>query len=103
MRKATVLPYILTGKLEDKVNTRIIRNNKFVSKIEESYLYQHLIQNKYKYLEQIRPKFIIQLLSSFINTKFSYITYENEELLGKEIKYSDDKIGDELLFFLYTI
>lgn len=103
VRKATVLPYILTGKLEDKVNTRIIRNNKFVSKIEESYLYQHLIQNKYKYLEQIRPKFIIQLLSSFINTKFSYITYENEELLGKEIKYSDDKIGDELLFFLYTI
>jgi hypothetical protein len=97
------LPYILTGNLETKVNTRLIRNNRFISKIEESYLYQNLINNKYSYLQQIKPDYILSLLSSLINTKFSYVTYENPELLGKEIEYSEDMISDELLFFLNSI
>lgn len=97
------LPYILSGNLESKVNTRLIRNNRFISKIEESYLYQNLINNKYSYLQQIKPDYILSLLSSLINTKFSYVTYENPELLGKEIEYSEDMISDELLFFLNSI
>lgn len=97
------LPYILTGNLADRVNTRIIRNNKFISKVSESYLYQNLINNKYKLLEQIKPDFLMSLLSTFNNTKFVYVAYENPELLGKEIVYSEDKISDELLFFLNSI
>jgi hypothetical protein len=97
------LPYILTGNLEDRVNTRIIRNNKFISKIEESYLYQNLITNKYNLLQQIKPDYILSLLSTLINTRFTYVTYENPELLGQEILYSEDKISDELLFFLNSI
>lgn len=97
------LPYILTGNLEDKVNTRIIRNNKFISKIEESYLYQNLINTKYKLLQQIKPDYILSLLSTLINTRFTYVTYENPDLLGKEIEYSEDKISDELLFFLNSL
>lgn len=97
------LPYILTGNLESKVNTRLIRNNRFISKIEESYLYQNLIKNKYAYLQQIKPDYILSLVSSLINTKFSYVTYENTDLLGQEIEYSEDMISDELLFFLNSI
>ena len=97
------LPYILTGNLESKVNTRLIRNNRFISKIEESYLYQNLINNKYAYLQQIKPDYILSLVSSLINTKFSYVTYENTDLLGQEIEYSEDMISDELLFFLNSI
>ena len=97
------LPYILTGNVAEQVNTKIIRNNKFLSKIQESYLYQNLIENKYRAMNQINPDFIQKLLSQFINTKFTYVTYENPDLLGKPIEYSDDKISDELLFFLNSI
>ena len=94
------LPYILTGNLSDKVNTRIIRNNKFIAKIEDNYMYQDLINNKYKLLGYLKPDAILSLLSSIINTRFTYVTYEYQELLGTEITYSEDKIADELLFFL---
>lgn len=99
-----VLPYILTGNLEDKVNNRIIRNTKFIAKVEESYLYQNLISSeKYGYLQAFKPDYILSLLSTLINTRFSYVTYENPELLGEEILYSEDRISDELLFFLNEI
>lgn len=97
------LPYLLTGNLSDKVNTRIIRNNKFIAKIEESYMYQNLIENKYRLLGYLKPDAIISLLSSIINTRFTYVTYEYPELIGTEILYSEDKISDELLFFLSSI
>ena len=97
------LPYILTGNLVDKVNTRIIRNNKFIAKIEESYMYHELINNKYALLESIKPESIKQLLSSIVNTRFTYVTYEYPDLLGTEITYPEDKISDELLFFLNSI
>ena len=97
------LPYILTGNLVDKVNTRIIRNNKFIAKIEESYMYNELITKKYALLESIKPESIKQLLSSIVNTRFTYVTWEFPELLGTEIVYPEDKISDELLFFLNSI
>ena len=97
------LPYILTGNLEDKLNTRIIRNNKFISKVEESYLYKNLVETKFFLLQQIKPDYVLSLLSSIINSKFTYIVYERPDLLGHEISYSEDKISDELLFFLNSI
>lgn len=99
----SVLPYILTGNSEDRVNTRLIRNHRFISKIEESASYQKLMENKYKYLNEVKPDYIMGLLSTLINTRFSYVAYENPELLGKEIEYSEDKISDELLNFLNGI
>lgn len=97
------LPYILTGNVTDKVNTRIIRNNAVISKIEKSYSYQKLINEKYRNLESLKPKIILQKLSAIINTRFTYVTYEYPELLGTEIIYPDDKIIDELLNFLCEI
>ena len=97
------LPYILTGNLVDKVNTRIIRNNKFIAKIEESYMYNELITKKYALLESIKPESIKQLLSSIVNTRFKYVTWEYPELIGTEIVYPEDKISHELLFLLNSI
>lgn len=97
------LPYLLTGNLQDKVNTRIIRNNKFVGKINESYLYEKLKNKKYSNLCKIKPEYILSLLSQVINTTFTYVVYENEDLLGQVIEYNEDKISDELLFFLNQI
>ena len=97
------LPYILTGNLTDKLNTRIIRNNAFLAKMEDSYMYKDLIYHRYRLLSTIKPDEILQLLSSIINSRFTYVTYEYPELLGTEIKYSEDRIGDELSFFLRSL
>lgn len=101
--RPAALPYILTGNLTDKLNTRIIRNNKFISKVEESYTYNALKSKKYNLLEQIKPEYILSVLSSLINSRFTYVAYEFPELLGQEIIYSEDKISDELLVFLNCI
>lgn len=98
-----ILPYILTGNLEEKVNTRMIRNNKFISKIETNYMYKELTEKKYKHLQELKPDYILQLLSSIINTNFTYVVYEEPDLLGKPIVYDEDQISDELLFFLKSI
>lgn len=97
------LPYILTGNLTDRVNTRIIRNNNFIAKIEESYMYHDLIYKRYRLLGSIKPDEILQLLSTIINSKFTYVTYEYPELLGTDIVYSEDRIGDELAWFLHNL
>ena len=97
------LPYILTGNLEDKLNTRVIRNSKFLAKIEESYIYEDLDKNKYNLLKEIDSDALLSILSSIINSRFTYVSYEFPELLGQEILFSDDKIADELLFFLNSI
>ena len=96
----TAIPYILTGNFEDEMSTRTIRNSKFLALINDSYLWQNLIDNKYRLLEEEKPGYILQLLSKFINTRFSYVVYEKPEMLGQDIQYSDVKIADELLFFL---
>ena len=98
-----ILPYILTGNLEEKVSTRMIRNNKFISKIETNYMYQQLVEKKYKHLQELKKDYILQVLSSIINTNFTYVVYEEPEMLGKPIVYNEDKISDELLFFLKCI
>lgn len=99
----TYLPYILSGNLNDKLNTRIIRNNKFMNKIASNYLYTELINTKYRLLESIKPDYILGILSQLINSKFTYVLYEQQDKTGEEIVYSDDKISDELLFFLNII
>lgn len=81
----------------------MIRNNKFISKIETNYMYQQLVEKKYKHLQELKKDYILQVLSSIINTNFTYVVYEEPEMLGKPIVYNEDKISDELLFFLKCI
>lgn len=99
----TILPYILSGNLEERVNTRIIRNNKFMAKINENSMYDELIHKKYTIVEQMKQNHIMQLISTILNTRFTYVVYEKPELLGKEIEYDDDILSDEILIFLRQI
>ena len=101
--RPAALPYILSGNLEDHINTRVIRNLKFTQKIEDAYTYRELQSGAHWYLNFIRPGYDMQLVSSLINTRFTYVEYTHPELLGKEIIYSDDKVADEILFFLKSI
>lgn len=101
--RPVALPYIITGNSSDHINTRVIRNIQFTQKVEDSYTFQHLQDDNHKYLNFIKPDFDMSLLSSLVNTKYTYVEYENQNLTGQEIVYSDDKIADEALFFLTSI
>ena len=101
--RPVALPYIISGNLSDHINTRVIRNIKFTEKVESTYTFQKLQEENHKYLNFIKPNFDMALISSLINTRFTYVEYEHPELLDQEITYSDDKIADEILFFLKSI
>lgn len=101
--RPVALPYIICGNLSDHINTRVIRNIKFTEKVESSYTFQKLQEENHKYLNYIKPNYDMQLISSLINTRFTYVEYNHPELLGTEITYSDDKIADEILFFLASV
>jgi len=97
------LPYILTGNIKEKINTRLIRNAKFKEDCEESYIIDDLLHNKYKYLEEIDKDSIMSILSTINNTVFTYCCYENPDIYGTEINVEKNSITDELGFFLRTI
>lgn len=97
------LPYIISGNVMDKVNTRIIRNNTFINELFNNSDYNELINSKYDLLTTINNESIISILSGIINTKFTYVTYEAQDLTGKEINYNVDKVSSELLFLLNSI
>ena len=99
-----ILPYLLTSNLSDeKTSTRIIRNNKYLEKVRSSYLYKSLITAKYSNLIKIKQNELDRILSIFINTSFTYVTYEKQEATGQKIECGEDRISDEVLFFLREI
>ena len=98
----TAIPYILTGNLEGKMNSRIIRNNKYMNKLEEDIHYNYLCDSEYSLLLEIHPDEIKSIISTLINSRFTYVTHENEELTGSDIMYDEDQIGSEITYFLFN-
>lgn len=96
----TALAYIISGNLEGQSNTRIIRNEKFKSGLENSYQYKELKEEIYNLLEEIKPEELDSLISLFVNGNYTYCSYEHPELLGQKILYTGAKISEELNFFL---
>lgn len=97
------LPHIICGNLDGKVSTKHIRNNKLMSELEENPTYQYLVHVKYRELEELKPGYVKDLISSFLNTQFTYVCYEDQSLTGKPIEAPEKKLCDELLFFLKTV
>lgn len=98
-----VLPYILTGNMTTSLNTRMIRNTKFISKVKESPIYEDIMVNKYHLLDTIRPDEFLTIISGLVSAKFTYVTYEQQSLTGQEIHYTDDRLSNEILTFLSNI
>ena len=99
----SVLPYILTGNIEGKVSKRLIQSRALMARLDENPNYIWLVTYKYKELESRKPGYIKEIISMFINTRFTYVCYERPDLLGKPIESPPEKICDELLLFLKEI
>lgn len=97
------LAYIISGNLENALNNRIIRNAKYNSMVDINDDYQWLMNKRYKYMKELKPDEIKVVASTFVNTTFTYVTYEDQEYTGKEIKYDDYLVSKEILQFIKCI
>lgn len=100
---SAALPYILTGNMTSSLNTRMIRNTKFISKIKESPIYEDLMKNKFSLMNTICQDEMLTLISKLVSAKFTYVSYEQPEINGHEINYTDDRLSNEILMFLSEI
>lgn len=98
------LPEILTANIIGRINTRTIRNEKFISKIESSAMYQSLISDKYAPLKELKEvnksDVILTTLSTLINTTFAMVDYDNPDACGTPIVVDPDAVSDEFLQYL---
>lgn len=98
------LPQVLTAIIDSRLNTRTIQNNKFLTKIESSSIYQSLMNDKFSPLSAInKEKLPINLLSTILNTTFKLVDYDMEEEYGTVIEMQQDVVSDEFLNFLNQI
>ena len=98
-----VLPFILTGNTKEHSSIKVIRNTKFIAKVEESATYKELMTTKYGYLEEVQPSAIINLLGQIINNEYTLVSYEDQDSLGRDIDYNEDILSDEVTAFIAHI
>lgn len=98
------LPQIITADIK-LMRTRLIQNQKFLTKIGNSDVYKSIINDKYTTLEEIgKPHLIEGLLSTILNTKFNAVDYNNPDRLGDELEIGNpDILSDEVLAFVNQI
>lgn len=103
---ATYLPQLISGNyIGARLNVRTIQNHKFLDKIENSVLYQDLMNNEFIYLKEFDSKGspILQMLSILINNQFTWVDYDDQEHFGEVIEINQDIVSDEFLNFLIQI
>jgi hypothetical protein len=98
------LPYILCGNIKNKLNTRTIQNKKFINKVETSAIYQKLIHEKFAYIIDLKDdNVILNIISTILNTSFSYVEFGDDSMLGEVIETNPDIVCEEILTFLNQI
>ena len=73
-----------------------------MNKLEEDIHYNYLCYSEYSLLLEIHPDEIKSIISTLINSRFTYVTPENKELTGTDIDYNEDRIGSEITYFLFN-
>lgn len=98
------LPQIFTGNIQGRLNSRVIQNNKFISRLESSAIYEELVNDKFAAVIELKGEnIIINLLSNIINTKFTFVDYDMDDRLGEVIEFNQNSLTDEFLKFLSEI
>ena len=100
------MSYLASANVIGKSSTRIIRNSKFLEKVRTSSTYINLMEKKYPTVITDPKKDngpIITLLSTLINTNWSYVEYEKPERLGEQIEFDNERLAHEFLRFVARI
>jgi len=100
-----IIPQLCTALIKGKYKDNLIRNGKFIERITSTTVYQRIILEKFKYLDELNTKedIILKKLSAIINSTFMIVDHR-EEFNGKFFDDSNvDILVDEFLVFLTLI
>ena len=98
------LPQILSADIEGRINARTIHNTKMIEKVENSEAYQKMLNDKYAALKGLnKQNVIINLLSTLLNTQFTYCDYDMQEMNGQLIEPNFDQLCQEFIDFINQI
>lgn len=98
------MQHMIVGQMLDRTSNKAMKNQKFIDKIEQSDRYKRLVEKKYSKLLKLKgDRVILDVLSTLLKTKFAFIDYNNQDLLGKVIEIDEDLVSDEFLLFLGNI
>lgn len=95
----STLPLIITANIEETPvgDKMYLKDTKY---LKSSPLYNRLISTYYNTIVDINDDIIKKFLITFVNAKYSFVLYEQPELLGKEINLNKRELIDQLLNFL---
>lgn len=99
------LPQIISGNVI-QLNKRVIRNKKFLSKLEESDIFRDLVEKKFAAIMDFggKERYIISILSKMINSEFEIVDYNTPDKLGEKLEIDNlDVISHEFLSFLAMV
>lgn len=105
LRGMVILPQLCTAKVKGKYKENVIKNSKFIKAIVTSSVWNDIIEREYTYVKELDQKEnpIIKKLSSFINSTFEFVDY-NEMINGMVYEEIDqEKIIEEFSLFLSII
>ena len=105
LKGMVILPQLCTASVRGKFKENVIKNRRFVEKLETSAAYESIIKSKYRYIDELNLKDppIRKKLSTIINSAFTYVDYD-PEINGHEEDDPDiDIIIDEFITFLSII
>ena len=99
------LPMIISSNVLGKANSRMIQNNKFKDKLENTPMYNIMNSEKFSILNKVYendrnkdPK--LQLLSLILNSKFTYVDYDmGIDKMDEIIEYNEDALCSEFINF----
>ena len=80
LRGMVIIPQICTAKVRGKFKDNCIKNSRFNEKYSTSSIYQRIIAEKYRYIQELNPKEdpIIKKLSTIINSTFEFVDFDPE-------------------------
>ncbi len=107
LRGMSILPQICTSRIQNKIKDTMIKNAKFLEKVEASSVYQHIIKTKYKYINELSAKdnIILRKMSALINSTFIFVDYDDDinGIVYKDTNINVDILVNEFLLFLSII
>lgn len=78
--RMTILPQLITATVRGKFKENMIKNTRFQEKFESSDVYQSVIHDKFRFINEIAPKEnpIQKRLSTIINSSFILVDFDPE-------------------------
>lgn len=97
------LPRLLTSVTIGKTSARTLQSAKYTAKLTASNDYIDITTKKYKSLKGQYDNVINDMISTVLNSNFSYVEYDNPALTKELIVFDENVIGEELLRFMADV